>query len=142
DFEALSRTLESTLPSGYQATELFADRLGGPAAVNAALATRIAAGQLIVNYVGHGSVDVWGKAASLLKPSDVAAWHNPRLPLVVAMDCLTGFFQGPFPEESMAETLQRTPDGGAVAVWASSGMTEASMQALMNRELFRQIFGD
>ena len=57
------------------------------------------------------------------------------------MNCLTGFFQGPFPEESMAETLLRAPDGGAVAVWGSSGMTDASTQALMNRELFRQMFG-
>ena len=41
----------------------------------------------------------------------------------------------------MAEALQRAPDGGAVAVWGSSGLTDATTQALMNRELFRQIFG-
>src|SRR5688572_4206161 len=62
-----------------------------------------------------------------------------RLPFVVAMNCLNGFFQGIYGEESLAETLMRN-GGGAVAVWASSSLTEAEPQAVMNDELFRLLF--
>ena len=55
------------------------------------------------------------------------------------MNCLNGFFQGIYGEESLAETLLRG-GGGAVAVWASSSLTEAEPQAVMNDELFRLMF--
>src|SRR4029077_8170436 len=45
-----------------------------------------------------------------------------------------------FPEESLAEALVRAPDGGAVGVWASSGITSPQWQWRMNLELYRQIF--
>ena len=61
------------------------------------------------------------------------------MPFVVAMNCLNGFFQGIYGEESLAETLLRA-NGGAVAVWASSSLTEAEPQGLMNDELFRLVF--
>jgi hypothetical protein len=86
-------------------------------------------------------VRVWGREA-LLKAEDVASeWKNAgRLPVVVAMNCLNGFFHGIYDEESLAETLLRTPGAGAVAAWASSGVTETTTQALVNRELYRLLF--
>ena len=67
--------------------------------------------------------------------------HNgTRLPFVVAMNCLNGLFNAVWDEESLAETWMRAPDGGAVAAWASSSVTPAATQALVNRELFRLIF--
>ena len=36
----------------------------------------------------------------------------------------------------------KAPEGGAVAAWASSGMTTPDGQALMNQELYRQLFRD
>ena len=60
----------------------------------------------------------------LLTAADVPALTNgSRLPLVVALTCLNGMFQSLFPEESLAEALVRAPNGGAVGVWASSGLT-------------------
>jgi hypothetical protein len=52
---------------------------------------------------------------------------------------LKGYFQNPY-TESLAEALLKVPQGGAVAVWASSGMTEPDGQALMNKELIRSLF--
>jgi hypothetical protein len=40
----------------------------------------------------------------------------------------------------LAEALLKAPQGGALAVWASSGLTEPSAQAVMNRELVRLLF--
>ena len=98
-------------------------------------------GQLIVNYTGHGSVYLWGGNRELLTNDDVASWMNvAQLPFVVAMNCLNGLFNGIYGEESLAEAMLRAPKGGAVAVWASSSLTPAATQALVNQELFRLIF--
>jgi hypothetical protein len=65
-----------------------------------------------------------------------------RLPFVIAMNCLNGFFHSIYDEESLAEALLRMPDGGAVAAWASSSLTTSATQQLVNRELFRLLFRD
>ena len=59
------------------------------------------------------------------------------------MNCLNGIFNPIFGEDdgaSLAEAMQRAPQGGAVAVWASSSSTPPATQALVNQELFRLIF--
>jgi hypothetical protein len=138
-YEAASRQLGALLPPDYIRHELFASEIGA-AGVKVALASQVAEGRVIVNYAGHGSTQVWGEHSDLLNPDDVNGWSNSRLPFVVAMNCLNGLFQGIYDEESLAETLLRSPDGGAVAVWASSGLTNTVMQEAMTRELYRLIF--
>ena len=130
------------VPSSYQANRLDRDVLGvGPLRTD--LFGLVNQGQLIVNYLGHGSTYIWGQTGELLTTADIPAnWSTTgsRLPFVVAMNCLNGFFQGIYGEESLAETLLRASGGGAVAVWASSSLTEAEPQGLMNDELFRLVF--
>ena len=41
----------------------------------------------------------------------------------------------------MAESLLKAQGGGAVAIWASSGLTELDQQAVMNKELIKLLFG-
>jgi hypothetical protein len=48
------------------------------------------------------------------------------------MDCLNGFFQDVY-ATSLAESLLLAPNGGAVAVWASSGFTDQRPQVSMNQ---------
>jgi hypothetical protein len=141
NFEEYSARLAAHLPPDYTAQTLFRGSLDAETA-RQLLALRVNEGQLIVNYQGHGSVRIWGRDGALLTPEDVTtSWRNAtRLPLVVAMNCLNGFFHGIWDEESLAETLLRTPGGGAVAAWASSGVTASATQALVNEELFRLIF--
>jgi hypothetical protein len=40
----------------------------------------------------------------------------------------------------LAEALMKAPNGGAVAVWASSGLNEPGEQLTIDRELFKQVF--
>ena len=134
---ATTNTDAGTLvPSDYQVNHLRRDQDPNPSQT---LRTRLSEGAVLVSYQGHGSVDVW--RGNLLTAADAATLDNgSRLPLVVAMTCFNGFFHGLFPEESLAEALVRAPRGGAIGVWASSGMTDAAWQASMDRELFRQVF--
>jgi hypothetical protein len=55
------------------------------------------------------------------------------------MTCLNGFFQTPY-VESLAEALLKAENGGAVAVWTSSGLTDPAGQSMMNRGLVRLLF--
>jgi hypothetical protein len=57
------------------------------------------------------------------------------------MTCLNGFFHDLY-TESLAEALLKAEQGGAVAVWASSGLTAPSGQAVMNQELVKHLFGE
>ena len=56
------------------------------------------------------------------------------------MTCLNGYFHDLY-TESLATALLKSPNGGAVAVWASSTLTEPYPQFQMNKELLRQLFG-
>ena len=55
------------------------------------------------------------------------------------MTCLNGYFHNLY-TMSMAEALLEAPNGGAIAVWASSTLTEPDQQSVMNAEMFRQLF--
>ena len=76
----------------------------------------------------------------LLSADDAAGLTNQnRLSVFVMMTCFNGYFQDAT-YDSMAEALLKSP-GGAVAVWASSGMTEPAAQTVVDQELYRQLFG-
>ncbi|HXI90164.1 MAG TPA: C25 family cysteine peptidase [Blastocatellia bacterium] len=105
-----------------------------------ALIDAINRGQKIVNYTGHGNVNQW--RTDLLTNADAGLLTNQNhLAVFMMMTCLNGYFDAPA-LSSLAEGLMKTDSGGAVAVWASSGMTTADEQALMNREFYRQLFAN
>jgi len=96
-------------------------------------------GSLLATYIGHASVEIWANNA--FSSSDATALTNGnRLPVVVALNCLNGYFHDVY-TLSLAEALMKAPNGGAVAVWASSTLTEPDQQALMGHELFTNLFG-
>jgi hypothetical protein len=66
--------------------------------------------------------------------------NSNHLPVFVMMTCLNGYFPNPA-RDSLAEALLRNNGSGAVAVWASSGMTEPNAQSQMNKQLYNQVFG-
>jgi hypothetical protein len=91
----------------------------------------------LINYIGHGSEDIW--AGNWLSAADAAALTNSGHPaFFVLMTCLNGFFADP-QLNSIAESLLRA-EGGAVAVWASSGVTVPSGQLQANQALYQLLF--
>ncbi len=137
-FAQQSLVLQKLLPSTMNVTDVFAGALGSDAARQNLLAS-IQNGQLLVNYNGHGSVEVWG-GSDLLDDATASTLNNgDRLPVFLIMNCLNGFFHDVF-TESLAESLMLAPSGGAVAVWASSGLTAPDPQFQMNQALLRTLF--
>ena len=114
-------------------------RIGGAGNPTTAITNAFNNGSLLTNYVGHGSVEIW---SSYVFDSNMAAalTNGDKLPFVVTMNCLNGYFHDMF-TESLVEALQKSPNGGAIGVWASSALTSPDQQLLVNLELYRQIFG-
>jgi Peptidase family C25 len=109
--------------------------IDGTSATSSALLTKLGQGPFLVDYTGHGSVTVWD---GVFSGNDAAALGNQRLSIYVAMNCLNGLFQDLY-TESLAESLLKAPNGGAVAVWASSTLNSFDPQTVMNRELLARL---
>jgi uncharacterized repeat protein (TIGR01451 family) len=90
----------------------------------------------IVNYIGHGSIETWSNQSMLLSDDMPALSGSGSTPFYVMMTCLNALF-GDVYSTSLGEALLRAPDGGAVAVFASTGMSDPPPQSAMNRELYR-----
>ncbi len=98
------------------------------------LQTHLQAGQQLVTYLGHGSVQRWHPEGLLTAQDARQLTNGPRLPLVLSMTCLSGFSHGIY-NQSLAEELIRNPFGGAIAVWASTGLTRPAGQTEMQQVL-------
>jgi len=129
--------VQKLLPPTMNVTDVFASALG-PSTARLNLLAGINSGQLLVNYNGHGSVEIWG--SGLFNDSLASALNNGnKLPVFIAMNCLNGFFHDVY-TESLAEALMLAPNGGAVAVWASSGLTAPGPQFQMDQTLVKTLF--
>jgi uncharacterized repeat protein (TIGR01451 family) len=135
DFTTATKFAATDLPSSLQPTEIFADGMD-PAVVSQQIFTALNSGPLLVNYSGHGSVEQWSFADFLDDTSGATLTNGDQLSVYLLMDCLNGFFQDVY-STSLAETLILAPNGGAVAVWASSGFTNQPPQASMNQALLQ-----
>lgn len=109
--------------------------------VRAQLKDNINAGPMIVNYSGHGTLDAWTGSGLFRNPDAYALTNNNHLPFFVTMTCLNGYFEDPS-VDSISEALLKAPNGGAVAVWSSSGLTVPFGQALMNKQLYQLLFSN
>jgi len=121
DFTADSDTLASTVPPGYEVKRIYLSELGA-AEARRQLFAEMNGGTNLINYLGHASSDML-TAENLFRSDDVAALTNRGLPFVLCgMTCMLGEYG--FPGfDSLNETLLLKKDGGAVAVWAPTGLS-------------------
>jgi hypothetical protein len=121
--------------------------------LTADLLSAIDAGALIVNYAGHGSVNIWANERMLDNRgaggrSDLSGLKNAgKYPFVVNLACLTGYFiypqGGMFASDSwrsLAEGWLWPAEAGAVAALMPTGMTAPEGQHLLSNALFEAIF--
>ena len=137
-FTHAAQSIQNALPLNMNVSGVFTTAVGTGTARQQIL-SGMNAGQLFVNYNGHGSVQIWG--STLFDDTAASTLTNGgRLPFVVAMNCLNGFFHDVY-TQSLATALMVSPNGGAVAVWASSGLTAPSPQFEMDQALVRTLAG-
>ncbi|HKP88150.1 MAG TPA: C25 family cysteine peptidase [Blastocatellia bacterium] len=136
DFEAATAQLASLLPDNVRADLINRGQMDA-ATARSLLLEGIRRGMKVVNYSGHGSMTIWRDF--VLTSDDAENLGNDGLPLFVMMTCLNGYFLDPG-SYSLSESLMKAERGGAVAVWASSGITPPDAQAALNQQLFRLLF--
>jgi hypothetical protein len=124
------------IPSGYDLVKIYASSLEDP---QSRVGQELSAGGLVVNYIGHGSMDTWSRDILFSSEQITSLANDGRQPFVVTMSCLLGFFAHP-ERQSMAEELLIAENGGAVAVFAPSSLTLSSDQAPLNQALFDALF--
>ncbi|MCD4750159.1 MAG: hypothetical protein K8R59_12380 [Thermoanaerobaculales bacterium] len=139
DFGVAVDALEALIPSTLEADRIDFGEMEQDTARQLIL-DAFEAGRLLVNYDGHGSQAVWVSDDVFGNADALSLGNGFKLPLVVAMNCLNGLFHDVY-QDSLAEALLKNPDGGAVMVWASSALTDPTGQDLMNRDLYRSLFG-
>lgn len=137
NFEGAISQLNDLLPDSING-EMILRSQAGDASARSRLFDGLNRGAKLVNYAGHGSVGLW--RGSILTTTDARNLTNSSsLPVFLMMTCLNGYFHDAS-ADSLAEALLKNGNGGAIAVWASSSLTFAHPQSLMNQELYRTLF--
>jgi uncharacterized repeat protein (TIGR01451 family) len=139
NFTQESQIVQAVLPPTLQVTDVFATNISIPDARQDIL-NAIDSGQSLVNYSGHGSEDQWSGDDLFSNDSVPLLTNGNSLPVFLIMDCLNGFFQDVY-EEPLAVTLMLAPNGGAVAVFASSGLNQSSPQTTLNKLVVQNAMG-
>jgi len=137
DFSSEADLATALLPPSLVATKILADGQS-TTAVSEQIFEALNSGTLLVNYTGHGAEQQWSFSDLLDNTSAATLSNGGRLPVFLLMDCLNGFFHDVY-AESLSTALLLAPNGGAVAVWASSGFTTAPPQAAMDQALLRTL---
>jgi hypothetical protein len=138
-FESLSAQEQALVPAGQLLTVINRAESTDPE-TRARILAALNAGPRLVNFVGHGSVTVW-TGNGLLRSADAASLSNRDHPsLMIMLTCLNGYAADVY-VVSLGEAMLLAPNGGAAAVWASSGLTDPQSQQEMAQRLYQQLAG-
>jgi hypothetical protein len=141
-FEATSDALiEEYLPPDYQALTIRLSAFAHPDESRVRIIEEVNEGVGIVSYIGHAALDVWAKE-EMFRSSDIASLHNGgRLPFVVTMTCLDGYFHHP-QADSLAEEWLLAEEKGAIACFAPTSETLPGDQEVLVEALFEAFFAE
>ena len=137
DYVAGSDQLAAQVPAGLQVSKDYLPPGAGQAQVDAARLQLLGAfdnGGVLVNYMGHGGLDRLA-TPGLLTIGDVAQLTGgPRSPVLTALTCNIAHFAYPG-YRFLGEELIVQPGGGAMAVYAPTGLSYDGPAVQLGRHL-------
>ncbi len=142
DFAADSEELAALLPPSASGSveRIYLDELDGGTARRRTLDWIGTGGAGWVNYLGHGGMTLLGKGEALLASGDAALLANgAALPVLTAMTCAANRFEIAG-VTALGEELVLDPDGGAIAVWAPTGLALHGASWKLSEELFQIVY--
>ncbi len=131
DFSADSDRIALALGGGIATQKVYLD-LADLATARGALFSGWAAGAGFVNFIGHGGVDRFA-AEGLLTSADVANLAPGATPIVSSLSCVISLWAIPG-YSSLGDALVRSPERGAVAVWAPTGYSSSMLAPILGEE--------
>lgn len=138
-FESQSASTSGFLPSSVTINTINRSEIGNDDQTRTQIVDALNQGPMVVNYYGHGSLQVWTGAALFDSNTAANLTNVNRSSLYLMMTCLNGFAHDVY-DDSLAESLLKAQNG-AVAVWASSGFTRPQPQFVLDQEFHRLLFG-
>jgi uncharacterized repeat protein (TIGR01451 family) len=138
-FSQDTQLVQAQLPAAMQPTDVFTSIVGTTAAQQDIISD-INAGQSLVNYLGHGSEEQWSGSDIFNSNSVSSLTNSSQLPVFLIMNCLNGFFQDVY-AQPLGVTLLLAPNGGAVAVLASSGLNQPGPQVQLDTAIVQSALG-
>lgn len=140
-FESLNEQLINGLPPSYSAERVYFGQAppGEAGQLHQAVVEAFNRGVALVNYIGHGSLDVWGEEQALTVENAADLKNGDRLPILTAYTCLNGFFHHP-QATSLAEALLWQQGGGIVGAVVPSGRSLTSQQAPLAQAFTTALF--
>jgi hypothetical protein len=139
-FEGQNSQTKAQLSPSVPVQTIDRAQVNDDALMSSQVVDAINAGPMVVNYYGHGSVDVWTGAGVLNDTNAATLTNSSRLSVFVMMTCLNGY-AGDAYIDSLGEALLKAQNGGAAAVWASSGFTNPQPQFALSTAFYQQAFG-
>jgi hypothetical protein len=137
-FSQDSQTVQAKLPSSVQASDVFTSSTGTSTA-RQDIINGINSGQIMVNYLGHGSEEQWSGSDIFDTTTVTSLTNSSQLPVFLIMDCLNGYFQDVY-TQPLGVALLLAPNGGAVAVLASSGLNQPPPQTRLDQLVVQGAF--
>ncbi|HEY1014641.1 MAG TPA: C25 family cysteine peptidase, partial [Herpetosiphonaceae bacterium] len=140
DFVQLSEEIiNDHLPAGWAADRIYLDDVCGPpsnqlpscpAMNQQIISTLNTTGTLFLNYTGHASLNRWAAEQIFVNANVPALANGDKLPIVLSMTCLDGYWLYPnLP--GMMEEMVRADSRGAVAAFSPTGLGVASGHDIM-----------
>ena len=127
---------ESSLPlAGRPSTRLHVGEIGAQAARDGLLDVWQNDTPL-VSWIGHGGVDQLANSGILTAGDAPSLLASGRLPVLVAMTCTINRFELGF-TEALGSALTRQVDGGALAVWSATGLSNHEDARAMQRTFMK-----
>jgi uncharacterized repeat protein (TIGR01451 family) len=138
NFPADSDDIAALVPPTYMLTKIYLSEYDLIDA-RQLLMSALNSGAFLLNYFGHAST-IQLANEGLLRISDLDQLTNLYgLPIVTAMTCTVGKTTLPG-FDSLSEALVLKGDGGAVAVWAPTGLAYHFESKILDREFFNAAF--
>jgi len=137
-FSSDSQTIQLQIPASVQVSDVFTSTVGVTAAQQEII-SGINSGQLLVNYLGHGSEEAWSGSDIFDTNSLNSLTNSSQLPVFLIMNCLNGFFQDVY-AQPLGVDLILAPNGGAVAVLASTGLNQPDPQVKLDTLVLQNAF--
>ncbi len=104
------------------------------------LVGELQSGAAMLSYIGHGSFETWG-VTTFFTTTDAAALTNLPLPFMMNVNCLSGGFHYLGDNGALGEAMVNNGSGGAIAVFAPSGLSNIFVGEDVSSGIFGPLFG-
>jgi uncharacterized repeat protein (TIGR01451 family) len=140
DFIAHSEDIAAIVPPAYSIVRLYLTDPSQADILRNTLIGELNNGSMLMNYIGHAGIDRLS-TEGLLRTSDLTSLTNGNVPTILtAMTCSVGQYGIPG-YDSLSESLVIDNGGGAVAVWAPTGLSYNDLAKTLDEGFFESALG-